>query len=263
MKLDQNRLNEIVQTYSKLDPLKAYYQSYEIPSQTLNPLPCHAEEVIAEAMTANSHVLDVGCGDGYTLLNLADRFLEGVGIDESAYIIDVASRAAEDASVNNVKFLKEKVINLSFDDDSFDFVFSERGPLGHDDDTLVEASRVLKPGGRIFIETMGYHFMKEYEPPNEQPTPDTLLKALDTERERFQRLSIEPTLLVNQVKVLQFRSVYDWFAYHCAVERYMENPLPEPSDEAFIQAFVENASDEAGILNLTDHLIWMGGVLKL
>ncbi|MEM7125582.1 MAG: class I SAM-dependent methyltransferase [Chloroflexota bacterium] len=212
-------------------------------------------------MTTDSRVLDVGCGDGHTLINLSNLYQEGIGIDESAYIIEKASHAAAEAAINNVQFLRESAINLPFDNHSFDFIFSERGPLGLGDETLAEATRVLKPGGRIFIETMGSYFMQEYKSPDEPPSQDTLLTTLDVERERFRRFGIEPTILMSQTSTLQFESLYDWFANHCAIERYFENSLTEQSDETFIQSFVENASDEAGRLNLTEHLIWMGGVL--
>lgn len=261
MKIDQDKLAEIIQTYSELDPLDAFYRSHDIPSQILNPLPCDAEDVIVRSMRTASRVLDVGCGNGHTLIKNAVQFEEGVGIDESAYIIERAKRAADEASIRNVQFLKQKVMDLSFEDNSFDFVFCERGPLGHDDETLAMATRVLMPGGRIFIETLGSHYMKESELWDEVSDQDSLLTTLDIERARFWRFNIEPALLTSHVSRIQFESVYDWWAFHCAIERYLENPRPEP-DEAFIQNFVNDASDSSGMLSLTKHLIWMGGVLK-
>ena len=262
MNIDMAKIAKIVQKYAALDPLDAYYRSYQISSQLLNPFPCSAEATIAGVMTANARVLDIGCGDGHTLIQNTYRFQEGIGIDESAYIIAKANYSAIEASTNNVRFLKAKVMELPFDDGSFDFVFSERGPLGHDDATLAAAIRVLKPGGRIFIETMGSFFMRENDSPDKSHGQETLLTTLDTERDRFQRSHIEPMLLMSHVSILHFGSLYDWFEYHCAIERYMENPLPSTSEDNLVKNIVQNAADETGALNLTQHHIWMGGVLK-
>lgn len=262
MQIDMARIAKIVQKYASLDPLDAYYRSYQIPSQLLDPFPCSAAATIAAAMTANARVLDIGCGDGHTLINNAHRFQEGIGIDESAYIIAKARHSATAASASNVRFLQEKVMDLSFENDSFDFVFSERGPLGHDDDTLAAATRVLKPGGRIFIETMGSFFMEEYNRPDESSAQETLLTTLDIERTRLQRLQIEPSILMSHISTLQFGSLYEWFEYHCAIERYLENPLPSASDGTWIERVVKQASDAAGNLNFTQHHIWMGGLLS-
>jgi hypothetical protein len=77
-------------------------------------------------------------------------------------------------------------------------VFSERGPLGHSDWTLAEAFRVLKPAGRIFIET------------GVQAGPGrTLLTDLDEERDRLERFGVCIEMLAGRVEQQRFRDLYE------------------------------------------------------
>ena len=101
-------------------------------------------------------VLDVGCGNGYTLISLARRrHAEMIGVDFSASMIEGA-RALAASSASELKatltFQESDVRALPFQDDSFDFVISERCLLNlpsRDDQwqTIREIHRVLVDGG--------------------------------------------------------------------------------------------------------------------
>jgi SAM-dependent methyltransferase len=100
-------------------------------------------------------VLDLGCGNGYTLLSLAARHRgEMIGVDFSQTLIDGARElhATGDASHLPVTFVHGDVRQLMYEDGSFDAAISERCLLNlpsREDQwrTINEVHRVLRPGG--------------------------------------------------------------------------------------------------------------------
>ena len=77
-------------------------------------------------------------------------------------------------------------------DAAFDVVFSERGPLGHNDPNHAQALRVLRPGGRLFYETIGewnhWEVRAAFEPGYERPASS--LGVLRAEEDRLLRLGV-------------------------------------------------------------------------
>lgn len=96
------------------------------------------------------NVLDAGCGGGR--YSVAWRLLGAnhvTGIDISDINICDAQNRVEDCNINNVIFKQINALDLPFDDNSFDIVFSN-GVLHHTTDWekgVGELIRVLKPGG--------------------------------------------------------------------------------------------------------------------
>jgi len=101
-------------------------------------------------------VLDIGCGNGYTLLSLAKRFESNLcGLDFSPNMVDSARKltakfAAELRCIPEFRVCD--VRSLPFNDDSFDCVISERCLLNlpsREDQyqTIREVHRVLRDGG--------------------------------------------------------------------------------------------------------------------
>ena len=98
-------------------------------------------------------VLDFGCGPGNISVGLAAAVepgeFHGVDIEESQ--IDLARAAAEAGGHSNATFHVADVLDLPFDDDTFDAAHCH-AVLNHVPDTLgalAEVKRVLKPGGII------------------------------------------------------------------------------------------------------------------
>jgi len=96
--------------------------------------------------------LDAGCGGGrYTVAMGRLGAREAVGVDVSeAGIADARQRATGEA---NVRFQVASVLDLPLEDDSFDFVCSS-GVLHHTTDLdkgLDEITRVLRPGGKLYL----------------------------------------------------------------------------------------------------------------
>ena len=94
--------------------------------------------------------LDIGCGNGALLFALADRINSGIGVDESAGIIERAK--LKNADNKHLGFEKINGPVLPFPDDSFDVVTSLMSFRYLDwDPLLAEIKRVMRPGGKFLI----------------------------------------------------------------------------------------------------------------
>ena len=107
-------------------------------------------------------VLEIGCGNGYTLSHLVTQFPEYkfTGLDFSEDLLEIA----RSRKLRNVAFEQGDARNLKFDDESFDVVYTERCIINllsweEQQQALNEMHRILKKGGfLLFIEsfTEGY-----------------------------------------------------------------------------------------------------------
>ncbi len=93
-------------------------------------------------------LLDAGCGSGMFSAMAVNEGAEVVGIDAAPGLLEVARQR----NPNN-NFLEEDLEALPFDDNSFDVVtaFNSLQYAGSFEKALAEATRVLKPGGKIVI----------------------------------------------------------------------------------------------------------------
>lgn len=103
-------------------------------------------------------VLDMGCGSGRFSLALAKLgAAKVVGIDLGKESLERARRLAEQQGVGNVVFTHGDVLDLPFDNESFDFVMC-KGVLHHTGNLtrgLDEYFRVMKAGGRGYLYLYG------------------------------------------------------------------------------------------------------------
>ncbi len=102
-------------------------------------------------------LLDVPCGFGRHSIPLAETGYRVTGVDRSQVLLEEAQRRA--AGDRRPQFVHADYRELPFPDASFDAalnLFSSLGYLGDEEDTraLTEIHRVLRPGGRLVIETM-------------------------------------------------------------------------------------------------------------
>ena len=86
--------------------------------------------------------LDVGCADGRFALEMAPNFEEIVAIDTSGGMLSVAKKFQEESSITNVSFEKVDFFHNDISSDSFDVIYSRRGPADYP-----EFHRLLKPSG--------------------------------------------------------------------------------------------------------------------
>ena len=261
-RIDSERLIAIADEYRELDPLEAYYRKRSIASRTESGFPCLARDIVTATIRGAAAVLDVGCGDGEALVESAGEFERGVGVDGSEFALAAARERARKEGAQNLTFEHAKAVSLPFDDEEFDVVFAERAPLGHADVTLPEALRVLRPRGRILIETMGSHLQREYPMSDGWTHQGTLLTSVEIERDRFQRHGVEPELLLSNVHRNTYDTVYAWFESLCSVRAYLGQELPAARTIGDTLRLVREIVAEDGSISLTHHQIVIGGIKK-
>jgi len=113
--------------------------------------PLHAYALKKAGLAAGMRALDIGCGRGEMLFQLAQRQVEAVGADISLPALELARKTAP------ALVLRCDVKKLPFRDRSFDRIFF-LGVLDHLHDWELEACfaefrRVLKPGGLALANT--------------------------------------------------------------------------------------------------------------
>jgi len=111
-----------------------------------NPWP--ATKAFLDSIDSGDSVLDIGCGNGRNLFYRSDIEITGLELSEELCQI-VKSRGG--------KVVCGNMINLPFEDNSFDFIIciAVYHHLDNNEDrtkALKEMYRVLKPGGRVFIQ---------------------------------------------------------------------------------------------------------------
>lgn len=101
--------------------------------------------------TAEKTVLDEGCGNAAFTLRIAAKAKQVKGIDISTTALRQAETRLVRSGLANVGFSLEDAGKLSFRKNTFDVVYSRRGPGSDSTQTLSEAYRVLRNNG-IFME---------------------------------------------------------------------------------------------------------------
>jgi ubiquinone/menaquinone biosynthesis C-methylase UbiE len=103
----------------------------------------------------NLKALDLGCGSGELAIQLAPNFKEIIGVDYVPEYIKTAEKDRKKFNLKNIGFIQGDARNLIFKNNTFDIVYSSRGPLSADYDFMKESLRVLKKGGLLIEETIG------------------------------------------------------------------------------------------------------------
>jgi arsenite methyltransferase len=128
----------------------------EVPEAALNAsLGCGVPTAVA-ALREGETVLDLGSGAGADVLISARRVApsgKAIGLDMTEEMVELARANARQADVHNVEFLKGYLEEMPLPDASIDVVISNCviNLSGDKPQVLREATRVLRPGGRLAV----------------------------------------------------------------------------------------------------------------
>ncbi|MDP4090477.1 MAG: methyltransferase domain-containing protein [Bacillota bacterium] len=115
----------------------------------------------------NSSVVDIGCGTGFPLLELAQRLGESCrifGIDPWEAAVSRAIRKKEQFRIKNVEIIKGVGEDMPFSGEQIDMITSNLGINNFEDPDriLKECFRVIKPGGKLIFTTNLYGHFDEF-----------------------------------------------------------------------------------------------------
>ncbi len=258
MELDRDRLRAI------LEADHSYYGSHAPDSRDDERLVPSASGFIASQFRPEMRVLDVGCGSGATLLENGHRFASGLGIDDDPAHIRLAEEALGDSGRSNVEFrlLDFREDGHELEPESFDFVFSERGPIGYDGYGIQASLRVLKNDGLLFCEVIGNLHHQEVNATFGRSEPHhQLIRTMDETRVAMERNGVSIRISSEIVTKFYYPSIYDWLQFQCGIWAWGGGPLPSPDDPR-LALFAERYATASGEIETTHHVVWAGGVKR-
>lgn len=246
MRLDKGKLKEIL----SLD--YSFYRGPAHESRIDSRLNPPARDFIASQFMSDMRVLDVGCGSGLTLLEHHDRFTYGVGIDNDPEHLEMAQANKKERRVSNVDFMLFPAVEIPehLDKDSFDLVFTERGPLGGTSITIQAALFVLKPGGVIFSETIGgLHQQEIREIFGEAERANQIMSVLDQAKVAMERNGVSVRIAADIVSKRYYPDVYEWLKFQCSIWAYTDRPPPSADDPRY-ELFADRNTNAAGEIEI-------------
>jgi ubiquinone/menaquinone biosynthesis C-methylase UbiE len=111
---------------------------------------------------ANDMVIELGCGYGRVLPQIAQKARTVIGIDTSVPSIEFGKKILRDFS--NVSLIQMNAVNLEFEDNYFDVVLCIQNGISafhiNQVDLIKESIRVTKPGGQILFSSYSGKFWK-------------------------------------------------------------------------------------------------------
>lgn len=259
MILDLDRLAEV------LSADYTYYSGPEPQSEIDDRLVPAMPDLIGNDLSEQMEVLDIGCGDGATLLRHADRYRRGVGIDDDVDHLKLALDArGEQSGRDHVEFLRMDINDLPSQpwEDRFDLVFSERGPVGYDVRSTQAALHVVKPGGLLFVEVIGdLHHQEVREVFGGIPRLSQLITVQDQVRVAFERAGVDIRSAGDLVTKRYYPDIYQWLKFQCSIWAWSGREFPRPDDPQ-LALFADRNTDGSGRIATTHHVVRVGGVKR-
>ena len=105
------------------------------------------------------NVADIGCGEGYLTLEAARWARSVVAIDRSDEVLERAKALARRRRVTNVTWKKGDLAKVPLKDESVDVALLSQSlhHAAHPERALAEATRVVKPAGRVLVLDLREH----------------------------------------------------------------------------------------------------------
>jgi ubiquinone/menaquinone biosynthesis C-methylase UbiE len=148
---------------------------------------------------AGKRCLDAGCGGGRATIMMAEAGAsEVVALDLSATNVATTRMRAEQRGLDNVTVRGQSLVEIPFEDESFDVVWSN-GVLHHTGDTdgsLKEIARLLKPGGWMWLYLYGSGGISWH--------------LVDWERETLSRVHVSECIAQLRLQGVEVRRIAEW-----------------------------------------------------
>jgi ubiquinone/menaquinone biosynthesis C-methylase UbiE len=116
------------------------------------------EEALAARVPGGAQLLDIGCGNGSTLIRLCEqKGCGGIGLDYAETLLELARQTAEERGVHDrLKFFKGDVQQLDPKLGHFDHVMTQRCLINLETDDEQKKAfgsivSLLRPGGRYYM----------------------------------------------------------------------------------------------------------------
>jgi SAM-dependent methyltransferase len=214
----------------------------------------------ATGVRQGTHLLDVGCGTGLTLVLAAARGATVSGVDVTPGLLEIAEQRLPESDL-----WQTDMEHLPFEDSAFDVVVGANAFqfAGDPRRALVEAARVLRPGGAIAVsmfaepersESTALHLaMSALSPPERQAShapyalsdPGQLEAALDA-------AAFGPAVAEEVVCVWRYGRAADavrGLLSSAGATRAVED-VGRDAVEAVIESALEPFTDAAGIVSM-------------
>lgn len=108
-------------------------------------------------------MLDMGTGTGRMLEMFAPKVTHATGIDLNGEMLQVARANMDKAGITNVSIRQADIYTLPFDGDSLDAITCHQVLhfLDRPEAAVVEAARILKPGGHLLVADLAPHGVED------------------------------------------------------------------------------------------------------
>jgi SAM-dependent methyltransferase len=241
----------------------SYYGSRAVPIRQDTRLYPYYSDLFERLLKPSMHVLDVGCGNGGALLELAATGSSLVGIDNDPEHIRLAEAARCEQGVENIRFLLADFpsCTVQFEPESFDLVFSLRGPLVNSSETLRLGLELLKPGGLVFVQEIGEGHQREacsLFPERCHPPVGSVSQRLSS---MLENAGVDVRLVQDVYTKWIYPDVYAWLEFQCNIWSWLGVPLPAADDPRIAQ-FGERFRTDIGEIEITHHVAEVAGMKK-
>jgi ubiquinone/menaquinone biosynthesis C-methylase UbiE len=184
----------------------------------------YTERLLQYGFNEHEKVLDAGCGFGQWSLALSQINKEIYSCDADIKRVNFLKKVSSDNQITNVSVKQALIDNLPYESECFDAVFCYSvifvTPWKK---SLYELIRVLKPGGKLYVNANGFGWYKHLWYSNHNQAPDYSPRKVASEvwlnTYRYneglnvdfpQQLIIEPTELIAEMKSLGLENInYD------------------------------------------------------
>lgn len=198
-------------------------------------------------------IIELGCGRGVSLNVLAEKATTVLGVDISEKHLKMAAEQCRTAT--NIHLVRGTCAHLPIANHAVDGAVSIKGPVTWDDIYLIETLRILKNGGRLYIEAVGEmnHLEAKVAFRSVSNCFCPHLSRMRRMIERLERLSVSIEHSEETIGQITFKSLEDWYWYQRSIWHKRGWPQEINMAEA-MERFKSATLNDLGQVRLTFHL---------